>query len=201
MIASIQSMTAVLTFRLDDIVVSNLQSLRDWSRTVKGLTALKHSVCLYQRWVGHFNSALWWTYYRLATLFAHIFYYACGYVPCFWSADMYSGTSSTRCLCICSVRGYHTQPQTRCWSRSSWSLAPVPLCLAGCSLDNYRGHKHRWGEVRVERPHREIKLEYTQYLLIISACSSIRLPSPMIMGPASAMIRALGWTTVLAPGK
>lgn len=37
------------------------------------------------------------------------------------------------------------------------------------------------------------------YLLMISACSSIRFPSPMIIGPASAMIRAFGWTTVLAP--
>ena len=158
MTVSTQSVTAVLTFRLDDIVVSNLQSLRDWSRSVKGLTALKHSPCWYQRWVGHFNSALWWTYYRLAALQTHIFWCASRNVPCFLSADMYSGTSSIRCLCVCSVRGYHTQPQTRCWSRWSWSLAPLPLCLAGCSLDNYRGHKHRRDEVRVWWSNREIKL-------------------------------------------
>lgn len=34
---------------------------------------------------------------------------------------------------------------------------------------------------------------------MIRACSSIRLPSPITMGPASAMIRAFGWTTVLGP--
>lgn len=44
-----------------------------------------------------------------------------------------------------------------------------------------------------------MKLSHTPYLLIMRACSSIRLPSPMIIGPASAMIRALGWTTVRAP--
>lgn len=33
----------------------------------------------------------------------------------------------------------------------------------------------------------------------MSACSSIKLPSPMTMGPASAMILALGWITVLGP--
>lgn len=37
------------------------------------------------------------------------------------------------------------------------------------------------------------------HLLIMRTCSSIRFPSPMTIGPASAMIRALGWTTVLAP--
>lgn len=30
------------------------------------------------------------------------------------------------------------------------------------------------------------------YLLMIRACSSIRFPSPITMGPASAMIRAFG---------
>lgn len=35
---------------------------------------------------------------------------------------------------------------------------------------------------------------------MMRACSSIKLPSPMTMGPASAMIRAFGWTTVLGPG-
>lgn len=35
----------------------------------------------------------------------------------------------------------------------------------------------------------------------MSACSSIRLPSPITIGPASAMIRALGWITVLGPVK
>lgn len=35
--------------------------------------------------------------------------------------------------------------------------------------------------------------------LTMRACSSIRLPSPMIIGPASAMILALGWITVLGP--
>lgn len=39
------------------------------------------------------------------------------------------------------------------------------------------------------------------YLLIIRTCSSIRFPSPITIGPASAMICALGWTTVLAPEK
>lgn len=39
------------------------------------------------------------------------------------------------------------------------------------------------------------------HLLIMRACSSMRLPSPMTMGPASAIMRALGWTTVLAPGR
>lgn len=39
------------------------------------------------------------------------------------------------------------------------------------------------------------------YLLIMRTCSSIRFPSPMTIGPASAMIRAFGWTTVLAPEK
>lgn len=34
---------------------------------------------------------------------------------------------------------------------------------------------------------------------MMRACSSIRLPSPMMMGPASAIIRAFGWTTVLGP--
>jgi len=38
-----------------------------------------------------------------------------------------------------------------------------------------------------------------RYLLIISHCSSIKFPSPMIIGPASAMMRALGCTTVLLP--
>lgn len=33
----------------------------------------------------------------------------------------------------------------------------------------------------------------------MSACSSIRFPSPMTMGPASAMMRALGWITVRGP--
>ena len=36
-------------------------------------------------------------------------------------------------------------------------------------------------------------------LLIISHRSSIKFPSPIIIGPASAMIRALGCTTVLLP--
>lgn len=39
------------------------------------------------------------------------------------------------------------------------------------------------------------------YPLIIKACSSIKLPSPITIGPASAMIRALGCTTVRAPEK
>lgn len=39
------------------------------------------------------------------------------------------------------------------------------------------------------------------HAFIISACSSIRLPSPITIGPASAIIRALGWTTVLGPVK
>lgn len=39
------------------------------------------------------------------------------------------------------------------------------------------------------------------HAFMISACSSIRLPSPITMGPASAMIRALGWITVLGPVK
>lgn len=38
------------------------------------------------------------------------------------------------------------------------------------------------------------------YPLMMRACSSIKLPSPMTMGPASAMMRAFGWTTVLGPG-
>lgn len=33
----------------------------------------------------------------------------------------------------------------------------------------------------------------------MSACSSIRFPSPMTIGPASAMMRALGWITVRGP--
>jgi len=37
------------------------------------------------------------------------------------------------------------------------------------------------------------------HLLIISHRSSIKFPSPIIIGPASAMIRALGCTTVLLP--
>lgn len=39
------------------------------------------------------------------------------------------------------------------------------------------------------------------HAFMISACSSIRLPSPITIGPASAMIRALGWITVLGPVK
>lgn len=35
---------------------------------------------------------------------------------------------------------------------------------------------------------------------MMRACSSIKFPSPITMGPASAMIRAFGWTTVLGPG-
>lgn len=39
------------------------------------------------------------------------------------------------------------------------------------------------------------------HAFMMRACSSIRLPSPMTMGPASAMILALGWTTVLGPAE
>lgn len=38
-----------------------------------------------------------------------------------------------------------------------------------------------------------------QYLLIICACSSTKFPSPIIIGPASAIILAFGWTTVRVP--
>ena len=44
-----------------------------------------------------------------------------------------------------------------------------------------------------------VKCWRSWYLLIICACSSIRLFSPMMIGPASATIFALGWTTDLAP--
>lgn len=40
---------------------------------------------------------------------------------------------------------------------------------------------------------------YNTYLLMIWTCSSIRLFSPMMIGPASAIIWALGWTTVFLP--
>jgi len=36
-------------------------------------------------------------------------------------------------------------------------------------------------------------------LLTMRACSSTMLHSPMIIGPASAMIEALGWITVMLP--
>lgn len=40
---------------------------------------------------------------------------------------------------------------------------------------------------------------YKKYLFMIWTCSSMRLFSPMMIGPASAMIWALGWTTVFLP--
>ena len=39
------------------------------------------------------------------------------------------------------------------------------------------------------------------YLLVMCTSSSMMLNSPMMTGPASAMMRALGWTTVLAPAE
>ena len=47
--------------------------------------------------------------------------------------------------------------------------------------------------------YRQVDDTKTNYPLIMRACSSIKFPSPITMGPASAMIRALGWTTVLGP--
>lgn len=44
-----------------------------------------------------------------------------------------------------------------------------------------------------------VEYEYYIYLLAIVAISSIILPSPIIIGPASARIHALGWMTVFAP--
>lgn len=71
---------------------------------------------------------------------------------------------------------------------AGWIRQVHSYCDAGEEDDHERGDTARY----------TVRCSETD-LLMISACSSIKLPSPITMGPASAIIRAFGWTTVLGP--
>lgn len=92
-------------------------------------------------------------------------------------------------------KGYHSQLQTHYSCRWSSSLVPL-LSPAWCFLDicqivpSILSFEHKGSKWQCWNP---------PYPLMMRACSSIKLPSPMTMGPASAMMRAFGWTTVLGP--
>lgn len=82
-----------------------------------------------------------------------------------------------------------TRPQTSPFSCSERILVPELSCK------RLLGSGRCWETFPVPS-----SLEHSlTHAFMMRACSSIRFPSPMIIGPASAIIRALGWITVLGP--
>lgn len=106
-----------------------------------------------------------------------------------------------------SIKGYHSQLQIHYSCQWSSSLVQL-LCLAWCFQGNCKNRSESTVNIWMQADLVSASNIFLQMFpvnstdpLMMRACSSIKFPSPITMGPASAMIRAFGWTTVLGPGR
>ncbi len=93
------------------------------------------------------------------------------------------------------TQGYRNPLRTRCCFRWSWLF---DFCSLHSKADVWN-RKNMWNPWQQAHTTLNSPREHNAHLLMILACSSMRLFSPMIIGPASAIISAFGWITVLAP--